>query len=109
MIRSYLVLLICGFVAVPALRADDAEDAIAALHKSGALHDKNQYKAVRAAFARLFEARHTDTIKQAYGEDHEAFTKWLDAHTDLKQNFYTALDERYDKIDKALSLFRDIW
>jgi hypothetical protein len=87
----------------------DAVDAIAALHKSGALYDKNQYKTVRAAFAKLFEAKHEDTIKQAYGEDYEALNKWLDAHVDLKQNFYTALDDRFDKIDKALSLFRDIW
>ena len=107
------LLVLLGFLLSPTLRAadtaSDAEDAIVQLHKSGALYDKNQYKAVRAAFAKLFEAKHADTIKQAYCEDYDALTKWLDAHADLKQNFYTALDDRYDKIDKALSLFRDIW
>src|SRR5438876_7201636 len=111
--RQFVVFLIFSSFTAPALRATDAtadaEVAITALHKSGALYDKNQYKTVRAAFAKLFEAKHADTIKEAYGDDYAALTSWLDAHADLKQNFYTALDERYDKIDKALSLFRDIW
>jgi hypothetical protein len=106
-------LLVSSLGFIPSLCAADAvadaEDAIAALHKSGALYDKNQYKTVRAAFAKLFEAKHADSIKEAYGEDFDALTKWLDAHPDLKQNFYTALDDRYDKVDRALSLFRTIW
>ena len=112
MIRSWLGILVFSLIAAPSIRADataDAEDAIAALHKSGALYDKNQYKTVRAAFANLFEAKHAAAIKEAYGEDFDELTKWLDAHIDLKQNFFTALDERYDKIDKALSLFRALW
>src|SRR5262249_53126452 len=104
---SATALLLC-LLAPPPLLADDPEDAIVQLHKSGALYDKNQYKTVRAAFAKLFEAKHADTIKQAYGEHYDRLTKWLDAHADLKQNFYTALDDRYDKVDKALTLFRDI-
>ena len=113
MSRFLALLFTVGFLLPLTLRAadpaTDAEEAIVQLHKSGALYDKNQYKTVRAAFAKLFEAKHADTIKPAYGEDYDALTKWLDAHADLKQNFYTALDDRYDKIDKALSLFRDIW
>src|SRR5262245_29135051 len=113
MSRLCLVFVVPLFLLAPSLRAaesvTEAEDAIVALHKSGALYDKNQYKTVRAAFAKLFEAKHADTIKEAYGEDYDALTKWLDAHADLKQNLYTALDDRFDKIDKALSLFRDIW
>src|SRR5262245_4751727 len=105
-------ILLC-LLSAPLVHAADTpgadDDAIVQLHKSGALYDKNQYKTVRAAFAKLFEAKHAETIKEAYGEDYAAFTQWLDAHADLKQNFYTALDGRYDKIDKALSLFRDIW
>ncbi len=102
------LLLVCQF-ATPLLRAGDAEDAIVGLHKSGVLYDKKQYRTVRAAFSKLFEEKHAEAIKQAYGEDYEALAKWLDAHPDLQQNFYTALDERYDKLDKALSLFRNIW
>ena len=113
MIRLCLVFIVAGSSIAQSLRAADpvadAEDAIAALHKSGALYDKNQYKSVRAAFAKLFEAKEANAIKNAYGEDYEALNKWLDAHADLKQNLYTALDENFDKIDKALSLFRAIW
>jgi hypothetical protein len=106
---STLLLCLLGPASAYADAVSDAEDSVIQLHKSGAFYDKNQYKTVRAAFAKLFEAKHADAIKQAYGEDYDALTKWLDAHADLKQNFYTALDDRYDKIDKALSLFHDIW
>jgi hypothetical protein len=87
----------------------DAEQAILRLHDSGKLYDKAQYRAVRAAFARLFEAQHAEAIRQAFGEDQEALGKWLDARPDLKEDFYTALDERYDRVGPALALFRDLW
>jgi hypothetical protein len=79
------------------------------LYKSNKLFDKGQYKAVRAAFARLFEQRHDGLIRRAYGTDYEALTAWLNARPEIKQNFYTALDEQYDRLDNALALFRDIW
>ena len=91
------------------LRAAGPEDAIAELHQAGKLTDKSQYKAVRAAFAGLFESRHADAIREAYGEDYDSLRKWLDSHTDLKENFYIALDERFDKLPRALALFHDLW
>lgn len=103
------VTVLLGLSLPPSLRAADAEDAVVELHQAGKLTDKNQYRAVRAAFAALFEARHADAIREAYGDDYDALTKWLDARPDLKQNFYTALDERSDKLPKALGLFRALW
>jgi hypothetical protein len=107
-----IVYPLCLFLS-PSLHAADAigeaEEALVELHKVGKLTDKAQYKTVRAAFARLFEARHGDVLRGAYGEDYEALTKWLDARPDLKQNLYTALDERYDRLPVALGLFRTLW
>jgi hypothetical protein len=86
-----------------------AENEIIDLYKSGKLFDKAQYKAVRSAFARLFEEKHEALIRKAYGEDHEKLTAWLKARPDVKEDFYTALDERHDKLGPALVLFKTIW
>jgi hypothetical protein len=93
----------------PADAVEDAEDNVIDLYKSGKLFDKAQYRAVRAAFAQLFEAKHEDLIRKAYGDDGDKLTAWLKAHPAVKEEFYTALDERHDKLEAALRLFRDIW
>src|SRR5262249_3458756 len=87
----------------------DAEEEIVQLYKSNKLFDKGQYKAVRAAFARLFEQRHAGPLRRAYGGDHDALAAWLEARPEVKQNFYTALDERHDRIEPALALFKEVW
>jgi hypothetical protein len=111
--RTWNVLVLaCLLLSTNPLAADDqadAEDAVIQLHKSEKLYQKNQFKAVRAAFAQMFEAKHAATIQRAFGDDFEALSKWLNAHPALKQNFYTAFDERYDKLDSALAQFQSIW
>jgi hypothetical protein len=108
-----LTLLFAAMVVSPlAARADaveDAEKAILDLYDSGKLFPRANYKAVRAAFADLFEARHDATIRQAFGDDYEALNKWLTAHVELKQTFYTAIDEKHDDVRRALEVFRQIW
>ena len=106
---SIIASLLLASLCLQAETPGDAEQAIVELHKSGKLFDKTQYKTVRAAFARLFEQKHDAEIRKAYGEDRTAFTIWLDAHVEIKENFYTALDERYDKLPAALGLFKSIW
>jgi hypothetical protein len=87
----------------------EVEKEITELFKSGKLFEKTQYKAVRGAFARLFEQRHAEEIKEAFGDDYDKLNAYLDAHTDLKHNFYTAIDERFDKVPAALMLFKELW
>jgi hypothetical protein len=108
------LLTIAGLTVAAGARADDdvagAEQAIVRLHESGKLYNTNQYKtAVRPAFARLFEAKHRDDIRAAWSDDADELNKWLDAHRDLKEDFYTAIDEEHDQIVPALRLFRDLW
>src|SRR5262245_8464459 len=106
------VLSVLWVVCVPLGRADtvtDAQQAIVDLHENGKLYDKARYKTVRAEFARLFEAKHAADIAGAYGEDRAELTAWLDKHADLKENFYTAIDDRFDKVPAALALFRELW
>ncbi len=101
-------LLFCARL-LPGQTPADTEQEIVELHQSGKLFDKTQYKVVRAAFTHRFEQKHDAEIRKAFGEDHSELTAWLDAHAEIKQNFYTALDEQYDKLPAALGLFRAIW
>jgi hypothetical protein len=87
----------------------NAESGVLELYQTGKLFDKSKYLAVRSAFARLFEEQHREQILRAYGGDADAFTSWLNARPAFKENFYTALDPRFDRIDKALALFHDLW
>jgi hypothetical protein len=98
-------------LAVAPARAEmaDAEQAIVELYKSDKLFDRNQYRAIRAAFARLFEHKQAAVLRAAYGDDHDKLAAWLDAHPDIKQSFYTALNEKFDKLPAALGLFREMW
>src|SRR5437879_886227 len=105
-------LFVASLLYVPSAGADnikDAQQVIVELHESGKLYDKTRYKSVRAAFARLFEAKHAADIDNAYGEDRAELTAWLEKHAELKENFYTAIDERFDKVPAALALFRELW
>jgi hypothetical protein len=89
--------------------AADADQAIIDLYKSGKLFDKREYQTVRAAFARQFEQKHQSEIQSAYGEDAEQITAWLKKRPDIKENLYTALNEKYDNVEAALRLFKELW
>jgi hypothetical protein len=88
---------------------DEVEAKILDLYDSGKLFKRASYKDVRAAFASLFIAQHETDIKAAYGDDYEALTAYLDAHVELKETFYTAIDPKSDDVRKALLLFKEIW
>jgi hypothetical protein len=90
-------------------KADDWVQPIADLYSGGMLFDKGQYKAVRAAFARAFELRHDKLLRAAYGDDFDALNDWLTKHAEVKEEYYTALNEEHDKLPAALRLFHDLW
>jgi hypothetical protein len=90
-------------------KADDWAQPLADLYSGGKLFDKGQYKAVRAACARAFELRHDKLLRAAYGDDFDALNEWLAGHADVKEEFYTALNEERDKLPTALRLFHDLW
>jgi hypothetical protein len=87
----------------------DAENAILALYDSDMLFNRAEAKTVTAAFATLFERKNADAIRRAYGEEQGAFSKYLNDRADLKNTFYTALDEVHDHLPRALALFKEMW
>ena len=92
-----------------AAAADNPVQPILDLHKANKLFDKTEYKAVRAAAARVFEIRNAEAIKEAFGPDHEALAAWLEKQNDLKEEFFSAIDRQKDDISAALGVFRSLW
>ncbi|QVL31463.1 hypothetical protein KIH39_21840 [Telmatocola sphagniphila] len=89
--------------------AFDAKSVYLELFKSGKLFDKREYKTVRAAVCKAFEQAHRVDIKEGLGKDAEAMNEWFAKNVDIKEEFYTALDENYDDLIQAISLFRNMW
>jgi len=69
---------------------------------------KGEYKFVRAAFAKHFEAAHGPAIKDALGDDAEPLFAWLDKNVDLKETLFTAVGPADDPA-KVMRVFRDLW
>jgi hypothetical protein len=89
--------------------AFDAKSVYLELFKSGKRFDKREYKTVRAAVCKAFEQAHRVDIKEGLGKDAEAMNEWFAKNVDIKEEFYTALDENYDDLIQAISLFRNMW
>src|SRR5262249_54304490 len=63
----------------------------------------------RTAFSKDFQKRHAAALRQAYGDDHAVLVAWLDKHPDLRDELYSAIDDRYDSVPAALALFAKLW
>jgi hypothetical protein len=70
---------------------------------------KGQYRYVRAALARHFEARHGEAIKRALGDDAGPLFAWLDKNPEAKEVLFTAIDPAHDDPAKVVQVFRDLW
>jgi hypothetical protein len=79
------------------------------LHAAKKLFQPAEYRTLRSAFAGRFERAHKDTIRRAYGEDFDKLSTWLEENREIKEDFYTAIDTEHDKVDAALTIFKDLW
>ena len=68
-----------------------------------------EHTKLRKIFAERFAMRHEAEIRDAWGDDAEALTQWLDEHIDLKETFFTAIDPEVDNVSATLGLFREMW
>src|SRR5262245_47298205 len=106
---SVLAILIAAAATCRAADPSDAEKNIAELYKSGKLFEKAQYKTVRSAFSQQFEQTQKAAIKATFGDDYDKLTEWLNKHPEVKEELYTALDPTTDKVQMALTLFKQLW
>jgi hypothetical protein len=70
---------------------------------------KGEYKLVRTAFTRYFEARQGPLIKTVLAEDADALFAWLDKNPEVKEILFTAIEPETEDPAKVLSVFRDLW
>jgi hypothetical protein len=70
---------------------------------------KGEYKHVRAAFTKYFEARQSPQIKIALGDDAEPLFAWLEKNPELKEVLFTAIDPAVEEPGKVMRVFRDLW
>ncbi|MDB5309571.1 MAG: hypothetical protein JWO38_3773 [Gemmataceae bacterium] len=70
---------------------------------------RGEYKHVRAAFAKYFEAKHGPVLKAGLGDDADAVLTWLDANPELKETLYTAIDPDGDNPGGVMGVVRDLW
>lgn len=70
---------------------------------------RGEYKHVRAAFTKYFEAQHGPAIKIALGDDADPLFAWLDKNPEVKETLFTAIDPVAEDPAKVLRVFRDLW
>ncbi len=79
------------------------------LYKQDKLFLGSEYKTLRKVFSERFEKEHQDTIRRAYGDRYDAVQEWLNAHVDIKEEFYTAIKPDCDNVPQVLSLFKELF
>lgn len=70
---------------------------------------RGQYKHVRAAFTKYFEARQGPAIKLALEGDADPLFAWLDKNPEVKEVLFTAMDPAWEEPAKVMRVFRDLW
>src|SRR5436190_3839049 len=112
------VLLAAGlaFLIPPSAAADPqaADDILLDLITGpGGLKDKaftkGEYKYVRSAFAKYFEAKHADILKSNLGDDAAPLFEFLAANAELRETLFTAIDPAEDNPAAVMAVFRDLW
>jgi hypothetical protein len=70
---------------------------------------KGEYKHVRAAFTKYFEARQGPLIKAALGDDAGPLFAWLDKNPEVKEVLFTAIDPTTEDPEKVMTVFHELW
>src|SRR5262249_44901938 len=102
------------FAAVSPASADDKAlpdwaRPIAEVYQNGKLFDKAAYRAARASFVQAFEKKYDRALRGAFGADYDVLTSWLAKNVEVKEEFFTAIDEKHDNVSAALRVFHDLW
>ncbi len=68
------------------------------LYQSHKILAKAEYAKIRHVFAARFEKEHNDAIRGAFGEPGSPFRQWLGKRTEIKEEFFLALDPEHDDL-----------
>lgn len=72
------------------------------LYDTGQLFRDRGYAPLRRIFAERFAERHASDIEIALDDDTR---RWLDEHTEVKEELFTAIDPAHDDVAAALEMF----
>jgi hypothetical protein len=78
---------------------------LAAWHKNGQLFRERNYQAIRNIFADRFERDYAEVIKQAVDP---GFRQWLEEHSEIKAELFTAIDPSVDQVEQCLQIFETL-
>lgn len=70
---------------------------------------RGEYKHVRTAFARYFEAKYGADLKTRLGDDASPLFEFLAANTEVRETLFTAITPGDDDPAAVMSVFRDLW
>ncbi len=85
-----------------------AFDAIAQAHQLKTLFNEPSYYLLRKYFASQREQECKTAIESATGDEASEMIAWLDAHPDIKEELYTAVDPEHDDLIGVFRIFNQI-
>jgi len=92
-----------GKIKPPEIAADEKE--LIALYRANKLFDRREYPKLRKLMADRFEREHAEEIKAALGADYEAMQAWFGEHAEVREDLFTAIDPKHDRLPAVVSLF----
>ncbi len=82
---------------------------LALYDEGGKLFQPRAYETLRTYLSEQFAAEHADLIEQEWGPESGEFRAFLKGHPAIRDEFFLALDPQYDKLARALGLFKEIY
>lgn len=89
-------------------RADPLDEKILALYRRDRLATPDAYPVLRSVFTEKFQQQQTAALRSGWAADQDDMLAWLDERPDIKEELFTAIDAKHDRVESALSIFRDL-
>jgi hypothetical protein len=90
-------------------RVDKAMTAVVSAMSNEKTFQKGEFKYIRGIFSKYFEEAFADEIKSGFGADSSQIMSWLNQNPDVKELLFTAIDPETDRVEQALSVFKDLY
>ncbi|MBL8892105.1 MAG: hypothetical protein JNL67_19170 [Planctomycetaceae bacterium] len=85
---------------------EDEIELLESLYRKKELFNLKSYPKVRKIFADRFARQHQPDLEAAWDSEYPQLLEWMNTHSDLKEEFYTAISPSDDQIQSALQVFQ---
>ncbi|MBN1589255.1 MAG: hypothetical protein JW888_07055 [Pirellulales bacterium] len=86
----------------------DAEEQLVALLDKNRIFLPAEYPKLRRIHARLFERTHRKEMTEALAGNYSGMMRWFNAHPNVAEEFFTAIDPKHDDVVGAVRLFEQL-